>query len=251
MKLIVLLTTCMGVGGYAAADLSLLKDLTGLHPLGSLQLSNQVSGLYEIVATAEEIGVRIKGDPRSFTLPAENTVLTRAVNKIIQESISGSTLLTIVYALPTVTIKHCVLEACKEVLINGVPSPFGTSVDPKTFFTSIAGTYRIDTINGQPAHPNVTGEVLVTSNEEAESSMQFCLPSGSCIDGYTQYFFSQMEIFSKSLSPTRSIHTFFMKEGEKRREFSWEQNEGLLTFRNFQFESRDAGRISMEHVIRK
>ena len=255
------------VPGYAAADLSVIRDLVGQYPVLEWNGNPRVAGRLTVTADANGVGYRMEplgmGSAPVHTVsvvtPIAETTLTREGNRIIHRHKD----MRVEYRLENGTLEissgDCLFwdgdtKAChlSSHISLSTGRSSGEKLEVKAFAESLKGSYRIELAGGvAPKEINNTGDVTPESTEVV-FTMPYCPPkSGAvCDPGYLFLPYEHTQVYRRALGAAGEIFVILVKDGTKLGHYSLEREGDRYTFRNFQY-PLDGQKVAMEHVLRK
>lgn len=262
--LVAVAITLTQVSAYAnEADLSLLRNLVGRYPVLDVNGDNHVTGILEVVGESQTgVGFRLADivvDPNSGTLaakdlitPSATTVLTREGDIIVQEHRTEDLSIRVEFTPFSgqvgVHATRCPKNGnCELLQINMANAP-GTPIDSAAFFKSEEGSYRIELVGGEPPHSGNDSADVSTSGSEANLTFPYCQNQGGlCDPGYMDFAFAETKVFRKDITATHVLYT--IEVGTRR--YSWENRDGKIYFRNYQYQLASGQTIVLTHVMQK
>jgi len=264
MKKAIGLMFLVASSAFGAADYTAIKDILGQYSVIDWDTSFTATG--KVTIFADDTGVGFRGVPTklasdpipAFTLttPKEQTVLTRENNLIVQEYERPGLKVRVEYVIYDgyleINANHCD-TGCNWTIVTvttgKVPS---ITVNAKDFLQNLKGTYAIEKAGAEKPKPsNNTADVDIEGDPtEAALYVPYCLPSGVCDAGYIPFNYETTKVYQRTVTPGHEVYVLLIGSGPRVTHYSWEDNRGLITFRNFQYQI-DGTPVVMEHVMRK
>jgi len=248
----------------AAADYTLIKDILGSYPLLELNGSTRVSGRLDVVATDGGVGFVLTplkmgteiAPNENIITPKESTVLTRENNLITQQFRAGGATVKIQYEIHdgyftvdsevTTTLG---IKITRAIATQG-KSP-GDKLDPKVFMERIQGEYVIELAGGSKPKPDIKTAIVDLEGDPTEGAIHvpYCPSSGPCDGGYQSFPYDSTRVFQR-ITEDSNLYVILKGSGTKTIYYSWEDKQGIITFRNFQYRIFGSEEnVCLEHVM--
>ncbi len=126
---------------------------------------------------------------------------------------------------------------------------FSTDILPKDFFKGIEGEYSVLMVNGKKADSAETS-IILADNEEAILSMPYC-SDGACNPGYIFINYTNTKIEKWDFGNSYTVYGIKKTDSESEQFYTWEENNGIIHFTNYQLILPNGKTSTMQHVIRK
>lgn len=244
------------------ADLSLMQNLVGRYPVMDFNGNTQITGVLEIVGdSAAGVGFRVVDlvqdsstvlAPQDLLTPVATTVLTNEGDRIVQEHREENLFVRVEFSNLNgqvgVHATRCPKNGnCELVQVNSTNEP-GTLVDSAEFFKREAGAYRIESVGGEAPHDGNDLADVADGGSEANLTFPYCPNAGGlCDPGYLDLAYSDTKVYKKEIAPTHVIFT--IQAGT--RKYTWENRDGRVHFRNYQYQLASGQVIVLTHVMHK
>lgn len=125
----------------------------------------------------------------------------------------------------------------------------GVAVEAKAFFTSVLGKYKILKAGGEAPHESGSiGTVERDTNpDQSIVTLTYCPPGAGCDPGFIFLEDSATQV-TQSGNTWTIIHD---DGGGKKSRYTWTQDGGNVTFRNYQYVMPNGSTVTLEHVMVK
>lgn len=252
---------------FGAVDLGPLKAIAGNYPVLDWNGEARAAGALEIVADARGVGYVLQPlAMASHPVPSEQwlagtdgTTLAQQGDLITQDSVVRGNRLHIEYRAYNgylqIVSRICPpnSETCAHEQI-GLTSGKATG-DPMTveaFIQAVQGSYKIDLVGGQK--PKELDDTADVSPDDGQGvlTLPYCAPgAGTCDPGYIFLHYDKAQIFHRALAAGDDLYTILQTVNGKLFHYSWENNQGAITFRNFQYALRPGQPVALEYQLHK
>lgn len=252
---------------FAAADLSLLKDIMGEHFVLAWQLEHGTPGKLIIHADEKGVGFSTKklamssGGVEEITVvtPTADTELIQNGNKVIQHANGLARRISVTYekmdGFFNIDATVCDESTCYSYQVTATQgSSPGEVVGVKTFMAAHAGLHPITKIGGVVPADAKTLDVDDSSDPaEAAIMAPFCEPDTNICDlGYNAFPYDSARIYQTPLSRGSVVYDLIVGKGADTKLFTWEDKDGVFVFRNYQYRMPSSKKIVfLEHEAKR
>lgn len=111
----------------------------------------------------------------------------------------------------------------------------GNSIDSRSFFNAVVGSYLIEKVNGQKPKETLDKGTVEMDPAEAVMTFPYCPPTGGCDPGYVFFGYEKTRVFKKDLGNQGVRHTLLVADGPLTLKYTWENVSGHIIFQNHQY----------------
>ena len=246
------------------ADYNVIQDILGKYPVIELNGDFSVGGEAEIFLTDTGVGYKLSPiKMASHSVPAQEvstlkaaTAFQKDANTITQDFHTNGTSIKIEYQIfdgyLTIKSDSCLDSHCEisSLTLTKGRAP-GESISAKEFVESVRGAYKIESANGKvPYVGSDMGQIDIDGNDGV-FSFQYCLPTGGCDPGDQFFPLGATQVTRTKISEKHFIYTILLNTDNKVSRYTWENNDGLIIYRNYQYMLSNSEVIALEHTLRK
>jgi hypothetical protein len=127
----------------------------------------------------------------------------------------------------------------------------GVQVDTESTLKVLQGDYAIQKVDRKlPKEDNEEGSVAFGAKETV-FTLPYCAPGGSvCDPGFVYLPYDKTKTYRKDVKAKHFVLTFLNDDAGVKLRYRWENDNGRITFTNFQYD--DAGKVrALEYQLAK